>query len=345
MKTKSKYPQFHANVMLLAGAAILSALPACSTATKLGGLIPRHPNSEILKGETVTIGYAGKNRADQTGTGKSAVVGGALIAALAGWGIDAVKSELDDEAERYEHQHSGQACFTTNELGDKGALLYVRWTKSSNRTEEAFDLGAIADQVAPNDLASSADVRAELESMRPDQDKVPQMVLSMGMKTVGSKSVYRLEQPKLWVAGVGAKVVGFNNSEFWSWLGALALKVGNEAAMDIQMSVKALAIKDKSEVGGEPHAGWVEVEPSNPIFTGLKVDLSAEPPKLYKPGPRSGSWMPIPTLNGLGYIVVKITVTERDPSNVRKKIEKASGYIEKKKEGWIGSLTKAVTGG
>ncbi len=344
MKTNRRlfYNQLH---LLLLAAIVLSTLPSCSTATKLGGLIPRHANSEILKGEIVTVGYAGVGSSNnKSGTGKSAVLGTA-IAALAGWGIDAVKSELDDEAERYEHQHSGQACFTTSDLGDKGALLYVRWTELSKEAEaEKYNLENIAEQLATEQV-TSVEILKELEEMRPDTDKVPQLVLSIEAIQTNAKSVYLLKQPKLWVAGVGAKIVSFNKSEFWGWLGALALKVGNEAALDIQMSIKALAVKDKSQVGGQPYAGWVEIEPSNPILTGLKVDLSAENPKIYKPGPRSGSWMPIPTLDGQGFIVVKITITERDPSNVRKKLEKASGYIEKKKEGWISSLTSAITGG
>lgn len=332
---------------VLAGTALLSLmlLPACSTATRLGQLIPKHPNSELVKGEVAVAGYIRTKKFENNSLGAdlkapsdaAALGAGASAAAaafIAGVAIDAVKKELDREAEKYEKQYTARTALTVEELGSRGTLLYIRCTDAMPRgsTREI----AITKAIEGLSLQPGDD-KTTLHSLVPE-NKVPQMVLAVNLTSNNSATtVYKAGNAKLWVAGVGAKVVGFNGKQPWTYLGGLLLKTGNEAEIDIGMTVKALHLKNLKNDKATWESSWVQVEPSATIVRGVKVKLGQ--PAVYSAGPKTGSWLPVPSVATgeapLGFVEVSFNITEKDPSNVKQHIKEAADEIEENKASWI----------
>lgn len=365
---------------VVAGTALLSLLllPACSTATRLGQLIPKHPNSELVKGEVTAAGYLQiiaikkreavkpKENEPKLGPDGQPIPGGpasagAAAAFAAELVIDAAKQELEREAEKYERQFSARTLLTVREMGEEGYLYLVRSTDRPKvrMTQAARHPSSVSEIIHALHAATTShdhklsiekeqEAVKELSSLIPG-NKVPQMVLAIRLtreQGIGA-SIYRAHQPKLWVAGVGAKVVGFNQIQPWTWLGALLLKTGNEAVVEVQMTAKALQLEGVSEPKRTYKGSWVQVEPSSTIVSGAKVDLT-KPGTVYAAGPKAGSWLPIPSIiteqGEQGYVDLTFTVVEKDPSNVKQRLKKVSEEVEKNKGSWIDWVKKQAGG-
>lgn len=344
----------------LPGIVLLTLLlaPACSTSTRLGYLIPKHPKSELVKGEVAVAGYVQITPFGQSGIGTAFRSGseklatgaeGAVVAFVAGLAIDAVKRELDREAEKYEKQYTARTAVTLEELGQLGYLIYARCTeKGKNDPDIKTWIKSNAHSLCPDLKHESSKTRFEkqLEALLPE-DKTPQMVLAVRVKSeTSAATVYKASNPKLWAAGVGAKIVSFNGKQPWGWLGGLLLKTGSQAEVDIAMNVRALQMKNLTNDKATWESSWAQVEPSSPIVRGVKVKL--KDPAVYSAGPKSGSWLPIPSVSGgnapLGFMEVTFQVTEKDPSNVKQHIKEASEQIEKNKDSWIKKITGQSNG-
>lgn len=327
----------------LVGTALLALLitPACSTSTRIGQLIPKHPKSELVKGEVALAGYAQVTRFEETkeaagGNQERAATAAAASAAaafLAGLAIDAVKKELDREAEKYEKQYTARTALTVEDLGAEGYLIYARCTDgtAAQKSVRTAQIQEIARQISDHPDT----VTSRLEKMIP-AGKIPQSVLAIYLDAQNNTSIYKISKPRLWVAGVGAKVVGFNAAP-WTYLGALLLKTGNQAEVDIAMSVKALQMKDLAGENKTWEGNWMQVEPSSTIVKGVKVKLGR--PAVYHAGSTTGTWLPVPSVKKdgkpLGFVEVTFSITEKDPSNVKQHIKEASESIEKNKESWL----------
>lgn len=340
---------------MLLGTSLLCLLltPACSTSTRLGYLIPKHPKSELVKGEVAVAGYVQITSFSQRGLGTAlkstnlkAAAGAetAALAFVAGLAIDAVKRELDREAEKYEKQYTARTAVTLQELGEQGYLVYARCTEKGTKDPDINEwVEANALKLCPEltNKSSKEKFKNQLKEMLPN-DKTPQMVLVVRVKSERSAAtVYKASNPKLWAAGVGAKVVSFNGKQPWSWLTGLLFKTGSQAEVDIAMNVRALQMKNLANDKATWESSWAQVEPSSPIVRGVKVKLNE--PAIYSAGAKAGSWLPIPSVPGsttpLGFIEVTFQVTEKDPSNVKQHIKEASEKIEENKESWIKKLT------
>ncbi len=336
----------------LPGIALLTLLlaPACSTSTRLGYLIPKHPQSELVKGEVAVAGYVKIRELPSPPAPKNdevrATVQGAAVAFIAGLAIDAVKRELDREAEKYEKQYTARTAMTVHELGQEGYLIYARCTERGRNEPDAGGwIAANAESLCP-DLSSQAQrvkFASQLARLLP-ADKTPQMVLAVRVESGAvAPTVYKASNPKLWAAGVGAKIVSFGK-EPWGWLGGVLLKTGSQAEVDIAMTVRALQMKNLNNANASWEAGWTQVEPSSPIVRGVKVKLKE--PAVYSAGAKSGSWLPVPSVPGkemhIGFMEVTFQVTEKDPSNVKQHIKDLSDQIEENKDSWIEKLKERL---
>ncbi|MFO1483212.1 MAG: hypothetical protein U1F71_07565 [Verrucomicrobiaceae bacterium] len=350
----------------------------CSTSTNLGLLIPSHPNSEKTDGEVTIAGYARHEDHQTTYTEKSATGYAVPAALVAGWvasmAIDAVKAELEREAEKYEHQVSARALLTYKELGARGTLLCVRWTDQPKKSlrakthanaqvETHDDSTALLHEIAGKlfNGRDQADLTSELERLRP-AGKVPQWVLALPVRK-HELSIYKASQPKLWVASVGAKVVAFNPRQPVGYLGAAFFKTSSQARMDIQMTARGAEFEVIDQGGGALKTSWKTLEPSSTLVSGATVDLN-KPGQVYSAGGRAGSWLPIPVIgitkdsikNGdgdkpytlkkemVGFLDISFAVTETDKSNTKKKITQAADYVGKNKASWVDWVKKQVGG-
>lgn len=293
---------------------------------------------------------------DQQKGGAALGVPPAVVAIAAGLALDAVKKELDREAKKYERQSTARCILSLDDIGDSGYFIFARCTDKPGSKKESdsvqdkvsIDRGIediyskLKESSDSSSGASSADVDAVLNKLVP-KGKIPQSVLVVKMERARNvkTTIYKVSDAKLWVAGVGAKVVDFHWNPV-SYLGALLLKTGNEAEVDLAMNVKALQLENLENPKSSFKSSWVQVEPSSTLVKGMKVNLS-KPGSVYDAGSMAGSWMPIPSVAGekgpIGFVEVTFSVTEKDPSNVKKYITEASEKIEENKESWIKKLT------
>lgn len=346
----------------LLGLAFLTLLlaPACSTSTRIGALIPKHINSELVKGEVSVAGYVRtSNLAAKSETGgEKKLAAGVGATALAGFAadlaIDAVKKELDREAKKYERQSTARCILSLEDIGEAGYFVFARCTdrpglkKKENIENDNIPKGteaaSIISSLRPNGTSQEdfmAVLGGDVGRLIP-KGKVPQSVLVVNVERVKNSglAIYKISGARLWVAGVGAKVVYFHWNPF-SYLGALLLKTGHEAEVDLAMNIKALQLDNLQNPKASSKSSWVQVEPSSTLIKGMKVNLN-KPGNIYEAGSMAGSWVPIPSVAGekgpIGFVEVTFSVTEKDPSNVKKHITEASEQIEKNKDSWIEKL-------
>lgn len=342
---------------------------SCTAQTRIGQLIPHHSLSMNKSGELVTSGHVQLEKLSEPkpkvvepqGANPpipgSAAMGTALAGLLANVAVDAVKKELQKEANNYEHQFSSRLLLTTDEIGSDSVLYFIRWIDAKNASKAVLnnfsaDRGASVFASLSNVTDRKKDsVQQKLAvELGRRTGKVPAMILIMRMKEeVPGSYVYRMKDARLWTGAVGAKVVDFdlkNSWKVWQWLGALIMKTDSQATIDAQLSTKALTASKLSKEEEVLEAKWTEINPESSPLSAVNLDMD-ELPGTSDLSDNIGTWIAVPAYNikgisrRVGFLVFEYKVTEKDASNAKKYIENAVESVEQQRgpaKSWLSGV-------
>lgn len=233
----------------------------------------------------------------------------AIGAAALGFAVDFAKTQIEEEAEHYVAQFS--ATLAADEFWkvkeDKDGKYWVQ-------NYEGFELTRVT-------KATSADK--------------PAFRLVCVLKPSKDNRAFLVEPVYLKVERAKAKVLSFR---YWSLLWGWLLRTGNEVEAEVDVEANALWVDDEQAAHVDKIAAF-----------GFKkrYDLSSEKALTASDLNLKAGWFPgIPQslypdvngnlLRGFGTFWIRINVTERDPSQAKKYLERMARTLEEKKPQIIG---------
>lgn len=257
----------------------------CSTTTRFGDIfIPAHTSSHKTKDESIQVTI----KSPESGTRSSTIVAAAVFPILADQLAQQISRELKSEAKKYKQQYSGKA---RKMLGDgTHTIKMIRSVGNVNLESEER-------------LASSYTFEMKVH------------------KANGKKSLCSIDLTEVTFKKSKAKIVSFNKTNPFSYVGALLLKTGDK--VNVEIRVKLNGVSDKGA------ATFIDsAYPSG----GLQFSLGKEKGDIKK-GKQLGSlgdWFLMGrTEADETPMSIEITITESDPSNVQKILEDSSSKVNK----------------
>lgn len=304
-------------------------LTGCMTTTRLGDvLIPAHPCSAAEKDQQVEAYFvcdkAVKNTEDANQS-RSLIAGSAAAAFIAKEGVEFLARQMEKEAERYEAQYGAISRMIIDEyIKDEAYIVLL----SGNNLPKELNYSSI----------SSGNIDSIVSNIEKDVNNKTISSLSsmivLKMTRPRDVNVFIVEPQYIWIKKCKAKVVGFSFWP-WYWLGDLFLKTGSEVKVKIETQFEGLMqLKEASK----------NVQPIVTSATLLNLSLPEVSVKLDENGTarrfnrHCGAWLYVPSIaskgkkGGTGFVTVRFTVTERDPSNVKKLLIDGAENLNKKAE-------------
>ena len=284
------------SLAILAPAALL--LAGCT------GLLPAHPLSLDTEGERVTITMLDQTalakKADQLGftlpTEEQSAAG--PLAVVAGFAIDSVKSWLDEQAQLYEAQFEVKSAFDDFWVGDKPQYVGLCVERSTARdpAKPAFTLVC---------------------TMAPTKDS----------------QLLTIQPVYLAVQRAKAKVLYFDASKWWSAPWIWYFDTGDKVDVDVNLEIGA-AWRDQSGTFNDTKIASASFSAAGLVLGTARREFEPKVIAGWMPGvPRSQDGKG--AAKGSGNFWIHAVVTERDPSNAKKDIEKASHYLESNRDSLI----------
>ncbi|MBK7974711.1 MAG: hypothetical protein IPK07_16015 [Deltaproteobacteria bacterium] len=266
----------------------------------------------------------------------------------AGAAVDFVARELAEEADRYTAQYEGRVFFDRF------------WTRELS-PEEPATLTAVQARALAESGAELSVRRASMrqtylgfELRRSTRAHTPSFRLVMGIAPSADQQVFSLAPLVAERASSKAKVLADRGWTYlpipYGWL----LDAGDEVATHVDLEVVATwrTAKDKAgeqSIRTDKLASLSFDLPDQRLPRGIATDgaaaSGASAGALASPGSRGGWFGAIPTSFdfrgrdvGLGTGSIRVLITERDPSNAKKDLEKAAEAVAKQKDRVTGKV-------
>ena len=320
--------------------ALLVALfvSGCATQTRLGSLIPAHPNSQKSDGELVLLDFKpAENKQTPSGTKLVDIAASAALAVFDA-AVGYLQSELKREALQYEATFSQKIGLTTQKLNPGTNKLYLtRWIDSKDTTSDS-DYIRISNELGKEFFKEH---EAEIKNKRLvyylDMDlRVPEN--GQPPFTIAPQEIY-LRQSKAKVVGLGLNDVW----QVWRWLGAAVLKTDSKLRESVDIVVMTLGKTASNNV-----PVMVSIPPTGKLVADKEFDLDGATSIKLHGQPEVPLVLPAnaPTASAKATtkadFTIEIIVKESDASNVPQNITDLNEYIDKNKSSWRSKLQDSI---
>src|ERR1043165_8751907 len=311
----------------------------CATQSRLGSLIPAHRLSNQRSGEEVWLHIA---RSDKAAAAILPALALPVATAAVGLAVDAVKGQLQREAQLYSAQFGQKLWLDTTDIdlstgGKPANVLITRWVSSPTLSSKPRDYAtaiASASNLITHAFASSTtrmDPSAFAERTKGKSLAFAYCVRIAPANHSMTNAPFTVRPRWKWQWLSKAKIVSLRSLNPLSWLAGVFLKTGSSVEYDVYLTIDSLintrdGYPKMITVGiGDPIQG-----PERFYLSGSKqwTDYSAQDAPTF-------GWVAIPGYPGShsqGYLSIQITVNESDPSNVKKIFLKGAEYLEANKK-------------
>jgi hypothetical protein len=268
-----------------------------------------------------------------TAAPKSSTLAVAAAAFVAEQGLKFVAREMEKEAERYEAQYSAVNRFSTEEIRADKYIVFVRgadlprvFPKNAfhDLLNEEFDADNV--MMAARDAVEAGGGGATLSPH-------VSSLLIMKIAPTAAVDVWEVQPVGIYACESKAKIVSWGK---WppKWLCALLLKTGDKVNVRAEVHFEGLSVMKKDGQSLVSNSSLLDL--SLPVAD-LKLQKQGDT-KCF--GEKCGAYLHIPlvaptTVGGkpdVGLATLRITVTESDPSNVKKYLVSGAEQLSKKAE-------------